>query len=178
MDLDLAMFSGNYNACVVHGEHLIYVSTFPSNICHQIYLQAFEACNLDTSVNESFLAGIKTSGNSDAMQKDETAVYTTNFGILVWPFPAAARTLILSLVPIEVVQLLFLIFNLVFRLLSVSCTSMISFLYSTKKTYQYLTGGMGQEQMESGHFQSLPSHGYIPSYEFAQRFGCCCRKRM
>jgi hypothetical protein len=28
MDLDLAMFSGNYNVCVVHGEHLVYVSLF------------------------------------------------------------------------------------------------------------------------------------------------------
>jgi hypothetical protein len=32
-DLDLAMFSGNYDACVVHGEHLVYVSTFPPTVC-------------------------------------------------------------------------------------------------------------------------------------------------
>jgi hypothetical protein len=68
-----------------HGEHLVYVSTFPPNICYQIFSQALEACNVDMSLNESILEGIRTIGNSDAVQKDEKAVYTANLGILVQP---------------------------------------------------------------------------------------------
>jgi hypothetical protein len=85
MDLDLAMLSGNYDACVVHGEHLVYVSTFPPNICHQIYSQALEAYNVDTVLNDSILEGIRSIGNTDSMQKDEVAVYTANFGVSVRP---------------------------------------------------------------------------------------------
>ena len=85
VDLDQVMKEQSAAGCVVHGEHLVYIATFSTDVCKEILEKAQSATGLSYSISDDAVDGIKLVANGDTMQADEEAVYTANFGLTCRP---------------------------------------------------------------------------------------------
>lgn len=85
VDLDQVMTEQSAAGCVVHGEHLVYIATFSTDICEEISAKAQSATGLSYCISDDAVDGIKLVANGDNMQADEEAVYTANFGLTCRP---------------------------------------------------------------------------------------------
>jgi hypothetical protein len=61
----------------------VYVVTFSSQVCSQIYSVAAKTTNTSVELDKEIIGGIKAVGNPDQMQESEDDVYTANYGATV-----------------------------------------------------------------------------------------------
>jgi hypothetical protein len=92
VDIDLLLIKEQADIYVLHDKCMVYLVTFSSQVCSQIYSKAAETTNISVILDEEIIEGIKAVGNSDAMQKSEEAVYTANYGATVRPQRSTLHT--------------------------------------------------------------------------------------
>lgn len=85
VNLDAYMEKEQAGAVIVHDTHLVLVACLSPRLCKEVYHIGASFSNLDLSLSESIISGIKLIGNSDSMQISEKLVYTANFGASVRP---------------------------------------------------------------------------------------------
>jgi hypothetical protein len=90
IDVDQLWNQKSADAFVLHGTNLVYVVTFSEKVCTQLHelAQAQSGLSISYPIDNNVIEGAKLVGNSDQMQKNESAVYTAN---LVPPFAHKGR---------------------------------------------------------------------------------------
>jgi hypothetical protein len=65
VDVDNLLMQEKADIYVLHGDFMVYVVTFSSHLCSQIYSMATKATNISVELNDEIIEGIKAVANSD-----------------------------------------------------------------------------------------------------------------
>jgi hypothetical protein len=87
LDVDQLLNQKSADAFDVHSPNLVYAVTFSVKVCIRLHelAQAQTGLSISYPIDDNMIKGVKLVGNSNQMQKNESAMCTANFGAIIWP---------------------------------------------------------------------------------------------